>query len=70
MDEKEILIREYITEEECSCMCDGDSMFDCTSCSCLEECYMNAYEKCDVEFAKSVNYGGYNNEEDFWEQIY
>ena len=69
MDEKEILIKEYITEEECSYMYDGNSKFDCTSCTCLEECYMKACERCDVEFAESVNYGGYDNEEDFWEQI-
>lgn len=68
MDEKKNLIRDYITKEECDYMCD-DARFNCDSCSCFEECYMKSCERCNDEFAKSINYGGYNTEEDFWEQI-
>lgn len=67
-EEKKDLIKEYITKEECDYMSD-DSLFNCFSCSCLEECYMKSCERCNSEFAESVNYGGYNTEDDFWEQI-
>lgn len=62
------LIKEYITEEEC--MFDRDNeIFDCESCSNFDECYMKAEIRCNTEFAESVDYGGYNTEEEFWEQI-
>lgn len=68
MYEKKDLIEEYITEKECEYMCD-DELFNCDFCSNLEECYMKSCERCDIEFAESVDYGGYDNEEDFWEQF-
>lgn len=68
MDEKKI-IKDYITELECRFNCDGE-MFDCDCCCNLKECYVKAIIRCDEEFAKSVDYGGCNDEEDFWEQIY
>lgn len=68
IEEKTNLIKEYITEDECDDMCD-DSLFDCEHCSCLEECYIKSCEKCNKEFAESIDYGGYNTEDDFWEQF-
>lgn len=68
MDEKKRLIKDNISEEECSYMCD-DEPFNCVSCSCLEECCMKAEIRCDSDFAASINYGGYDTEETFWEQI-
>lgn len=68
MNEKKNLIKEYITKEECVYMYD-DALFDCVSCSCFEECYMKSCERCNGEFVKSINYGGYDTEETFWEQI-
>lgn len=68
MEEKMDLIKEYITEEECSCECDYE-VFDCKSCSNFEECYMKAEIKCNTDFAESIDYGGYNTAEDFWEQF-
>ena len=70
MNEKERLIRDYITKEECYCLCDSEELFDCASCSCFDECYMKAEIKCDIEFAESVDFGGYNTAEEFWEQNY
>lgn len=67
-NEKKSLIKDYITEEECNYMCDS-AMFKCESCGNFEECYMKADTKCNIEFAKNVGYGGYNTEEDFWEQL-
>lgn len=72
MDDKKVLIMEYITEEECGYLCD-DKLFNCESCSNFEECYINADIKCSEDFndvfAKSVDYGGYDSEEEFWEQL-
>ena len=67
-EDKMELIKEYITEEECVFDCDNE-MFDCESCSNFDECYMKAEIRCNTEFAESVDYGGYNTEEEFWEQI-
>lgn len=69
IDEKKSLIKEYITEDECNYMYDGEILFDCLSCSCFEECYAKSCERCNSEFVKSIDYGGYNSEESFWEQF-
>ena len=68
IEEEKSLIRDHITEDECNYMTD-DTLFNCDSCSCFEECYMKSCERCNSEFAESVEYGGYNTAEDFWEQI-
>lgn len=68
MDVKKNLIKEYITKEECDYMCD-EARFDCAHCSCFEDCYMKSCERCNNEFANNIEYGGYNNSEDFWEQL-
>ena len=64
MSEKKNLIMNYITEDECF------NMFDCNSCVDFEECYMKSCERCNIEFAESVDYGGYDNEEEYWSQIF
>ena len=61
-------IMEHIDKEECDYMCD-DEVFDCCACSNFEICRMTAEMRRDDEFAKSMDYGGYNTEEDFWEQM-
>lgn len=68
MNEKKNFIKEYITENECVYMYDN-AVFDCDSCSCFEDCYIKSCEKCNSEFADSVNYGGYDTKETFWEQV-
>lgn len=78
MDEKISLISEYIDEEECGYMCD-DNLFDCASCSFFEKCYTLSCERCDDDlgcsnddfdgFAETINYGGYKNAEEFWNEI-
>jgi hypothetical protein len=68
IEEKKSLIKGYITEEECNYDCD-DEIFDCESCSNFKECCMKAEIRCNVEFAESMDYGGYDTPEDFWEQI-
>lgn len=61
-------IRDYITEEKCSYMCD-DKIFDCNNCSSFLQCLAIANNRYDNEYISIVNCGGYQNEENFWEQI-
>lgn len=58
------LIYDYVSEEEC------DYDMDCKSCDCIDECYMKANNRCNSEFAESIDYGGYDSEEEFWEQLF
>lgn len=66
------LIMEYIDEAECEFMCD-DKAFDCDNCSNFEMCCQTVGMRCDEDlndiFAESINYGGYDSAEDFWEQL-
>ena len=62
-------IREYLTKEDCIKRSGGNN-FKCEKCYYQDECLNLARRKCDSEFAESVDYGGYNSEEEFWEQIY
>ena len=48
---------------------DNCGRIDCSKCNYLEDCYFVARQKQDSEWAKSINYGGYDTEEEFWEQI-
>jgi len=41
----------------------------CNECSFLEDCYHIARQCEDSEWAKSINYAGYTNEEEFWEEL-
>ena len=68
INEKKNLIKNHITKEECEYICD-DTVFDCASCSCLDECYLKTCTRSNEDFASSIGYGGYNTEEEFWEQI-
>ena len=69
MNEKKSLITSYITKLECQYMCDTD-LFNCESCSNIEECLIIAHSKCTSEYIKSIDYGGCDSEEDFLEQLY
>lgn len=57
---------ELIKEELNNCEF-GD--FDCKECSELEICYHKASVKSSHEYANSLNYGGYDTEEEFWENL-
>lgn len=69
MNEKKKLIMEYITKTECQYMCD-ENLYQCESCSSIEECFTVAHLECICEFAEVVDYGGYDNVEDFLVQLY
>lgn len=52
----------------------GISDCDCKNCNgCddtqLEECYSIATSHCNSESAEAINYGGYDSEEEFWDNI-
>lgn len=43
--------------------------FDCKDCSEVEVCFYKASAKANHEFAKNLDYNGYNTEEEFWENL-
>lgn len=62
------LITDYISKRECKeDLISND--YDCVNCGNIEECYMEANSRCNSEFAESINYGGYDSEEEFWENL-
>ena len=55
---------DYISEKEC------DYDMDCKNCECTDDCYIKANNWCNGEFAESIDYGGYDTEEELWEQLF
>lgn len=49
--------------------CEFEESFNCKYCTELEECYYKASTKSAHEFAESVYNGGYDSEEEFWENL-
>lgn len=62
------LITDYISERECTDDLIGND-YDCVNCGNIEECYMEANSRCNNEWAESINYGGYDSEDEFWENL-
>lgn len=58
----ETIMEELIT-------CELDSNFQCQNCCDLEQCYHKATTKLAHDYAKSLDYGGYDSEEEFWENL-
>ncbi len=58
------LISDYISKEEC------EYDLNCKNCNFIDDCYIKANNRCNSEFAESINYGGYSTEEEFWEQLF
>ena len=49
---------------------------DCEICNCencdieqIEECYYKANDICNDTFAESIDYGGYDSADEFWENL-
>ena len=63
IDEMVELIQDELPE------CEYDENFNCKECYELEECYYKASTKSAHEFAENVNNGGYDSEEEFWENL-
>lgn len=49
--------------------CEFDEDFKCEACCELQYCYHKASTKLSHEFAESLDYGGYDTEEEFWENL-
>lgn len=57
------LIENYDVEyEDCERNC-------CRECDFLEDCFHIARQREDSKWAELINYGGYDTEEEFWEQL-
>ena len=50
-----------ICEEKCI------NNYDCSTCCEIEECYYDAVSIENSLYAESIDYGGYDSEEEFWE---
>ena len=48
---------------------DNCEQLGCDECSYLEDCYRVALNKQDSRWARLINYGGCDTEEEFWEQL-
>lgn len=57
-------LKDYINEYECN------ECYDCQNCQDVKECYYLATQRENTAYAESLDYGGYDTEEEFWEQIY
>lgn len=42
---------------------------NCKGCPEIEDCFMKMNDECNMGFAKSIGYGGYTSEEEFWNNI-
>jgi len=62
-NEKVELIKEFNVEY------DGCKRINCFDCDFLENCYHVARQREDSEWAKSIDYAGCSNEEEFWEEL-
>lgn len=61
------IIEENLTEDDCYELINTD--LPCKTCPSLEDCYHLANQKCDSQFAENINYGGYDSEDEFWENL-
>lgn len=61
-------ISDYISKQECEDIMANNH--DCKNCSCIDDCYGLANNKCNSEWAESIDYGGCDSEEEFWEQLF
>ena len=57
-------ISDYIIPDEC------DNDMNCKNCTEVDACYMRANNRCNSEWAESIDYGGCSSEEEFWEQLF
>lgn len=60
-------MKELVVEELSEC--NMNSNFICEKCCELEQCYTKATSKSSHKFAESIDYGGYDTEEEFWESL-
>ena len=49
--------------------CEMEDVYNCENCPNNQECYSEASTMCNSEFAEMINYGGYDSEEEFWNNL-
>ena len=57
-------IKDFVSDEECF------NNRDCMNCEDIESCYWKANRRCNSAFASSIGYGGYDSEDEFWENLF
>ena len=62
-------ISDYISSRECNEEIVGNDM-NWKTCDYIGDCYITANNRCNSEYAESIDYGGYDSEEEFWEQLF
>lgn len=68
--EEKLEMKDFIDEELFEVDGNGHCCeHECLDCSEIEFCHSMAVQQMSHEFAESINYGGYDTEEEFWEQI-
>ena len=69
MDNKEEMLElikeENMKENNPNCIYDECN----TDCPDIEYCHTEAVSKCNSEFAESLDFGGYDSEEEFWDNL-
>lgn len=58
----------YIEEYGTEYVCDSDE--DCKNCDDVESCYWRVNNKINSTYAESIGYGGYDTEDEFWEDLF
>lgn len=61
----ELIKEENMKENNSNCIYDECN----TDCPYIEYCHAEAVSKCNSEFAESLDFGGYDSEEEFWENL-
>lgn len=60
-------IREYLIDKDAfGQYCNQKN---CEQCNDAETCYMEALRICNNAFAESIDYGGWDTEEEFWDNL-
>ena len=66
------IIKDYITRKDCNKISGrfDSELFNCSECTDKDVCVAIATNRCNSDFAESINYGGCRNEEEFWGQLF
>ena len=56
-------LNNFISEDECY---NKHKSYDCSE---IDECHMEVNSRCNSAYARSIDFGGYDSEEEFWENL-
>ena len=63
-------IKQYIFKSECQDNGGDSYAYDCDNCLNKDYCLLLADTRCNHEYAESIDFGGYDSEDEFWEQLF